>query len=61
MYFGIYMGVYWIFKFILFLLGLFILFFLFLFFGFILGVLFMGYYYVCIYCDKVCGGLICFL
>lgn len=61
MHFGTYMGVYWILKFILFPLGLSIPFLLFLFIGLTLGVPFMGYYYVRIYRDKVCGGSIKFL
>ncbi len=60
MYFGTYMGVYWILKFILFPLGFTIPFLQFLFIGLTLGVPFMGYYYLKIYRDKICGGSISF-
>lgn len=60
MYFGTYMGVYWILKFILFPLAFKIPFLSFLFLGLTIGVPFMGYYYLKTYRDKVCGGTITF-
>ena len=60
MYFGTYMGVYWILKFILFPLSFTIPFLTFLFIGLTLGVPFLGYYYLKIYRNKVCGGVITF-
>ena len=60
MYFGTYMGIYWILKFILFPLSFSIPFLQFLFIGLTLGVPFMGYYYLKIYRDKICGGSITF-
>ena len=60
MYFGTYMGIYWILKFILFPLSFKIPFLSFLFVGLTLGVPFMGYYYLKIYRDKACGGIISF-
>ncbi|MEG1564273.1 MAG: DUF4199 domain-containing protein [Bacteroides sp.] len=61
MHFGTYMGIYWVLKFILFPIGLSIPFLLFLFIGLTLGVPFMGYYYVRMYRNKVCGGYINFV
>lgn len=61
MHFGTYMGIYWILKFILFPIGLSIPFLLLLFVGMTLGVPFMGYYYVRMYRNNVCGGYISFL
>lgn len=61
MHFGTYMGIYWILKFILFPLGLTIPFLLLLFVGLTLGVPFMGYHYVRMFRNKVCGGYISFL
>lgn len=61
MHFGTYMGIYWILKFILFPIGLTIPFILFLFVGLTLGVPFMGYHYVRMYRNKVCGGYISFM
>lgn len=60
MQFGTYMGIFWIFKFILFPLGLRIPFLLFL--GNLLTYMvpFLGYYYVRMFRDKVCGGSISF-
>ena len=60
MYFGTYMGIYWILKFILFPLSFKIPFLSFLFVGLTLGVPFMGYYYLKIFRDKACGGVISF-
>ncbi len=60
MYFGSLMGVYWILKFILFPLAFKIPFLSFLFIGLTIGVPFMGYYYLKIYRNKVCGGTISF-
>ena len=63
MLFGTYMGVFWILKFILFPLGLKynLPFLSFLFMGLTLCVPFMGYYYLRIYRNQVCGGAINFL
>lgn len=61
MHFGTYMGIYWILKFILFPIGITIPFLSFLFIGLTLGVPFIGYYYVRMYRDKICGGYIDFL
>ena len=60
MHFGTYMGIYWILKFILFPLGFHISFLSLLFVILTLAVPFIGYYYVKIYRDKVCGGAIQF-
>lgn len=60
MLFGTYMGGYWILKFILFPLGLTVPFLSLLFMGLTLGVPFMGYYYVRMYRNQVCGGAISF-
>ncbi|MDR0891530.1 MAG: DUF4199 domain-containing protein [Mediterranea sp.] len=60
MHFGTYMGVYWVLKFILFPLAFRIPFFQFLFVVLTLAVPFIGYFYVKIYRDKVCGGAISF-
>lgn len=61
MLFGTYMGGFWILKFILFPVGLSVPFLLFLFMGLTLCVPFMGYYYVRMYRNQVCGGGISFL
>lgn len=61
MLFGTYLGGFWILKFILFPLGLTIPFLLFLFGGLTLCVPFMAYYYVRMYRNHVCGGVISFL
>ncbi len=58
---GTYMGVYWILKFILFPLMLRMPLLSFLFLGLTLGVPFMGYYFVRMYRNQVCGGVIGFL
>ena len=60
MHFGTYMGIYWTLKFILVPLGFTIPFLMSLYSGLTLAVPFMGYYYVKIYRDKVCGGTITF-
>lgn len=60
MHFGTYMGAYWILKFILFPLGFHIPFFSLLFVILTLAVPFIGYYYVKMYRDKICGGSIRF-
>lgn len=60
MYFGTYMGIYWILKFILFPLSFTIPFLSFLFVGLTIGVPFMGYYYLKTYRNKICGGTITF-
>lgn len=63
MHFGTYMGLFWIFKFIFFPLGLHypttIL--LMIFFVLTLSVPFIGYYFARNYRDKVCGGVISFM
>lgn len=61
MLFGTYMGVFWILKFILFPVGLSVPFLFLLFTGLTLCVPFMGYYYVRMYRNQVCGGSIGFL
>lgn len=61
MLFGTYLGGYFILKFILFPLGLTVPFLSLLFLGLTLGVPFMGYYYVRMYRNQVCGGSISFL
>ncbi|WP_294614959.1 DUF4199 domain-containing protein [uncultured Bacteroides sp.] len=61
MLFGTYLGGFWILKFILFPLGLTVPFLLFLFGGLTLCVPFMAYYYVRMYRNHVCGGVISFL
>lgn len=61
MLFGTYMGGFWILKFILFPVGLSVPFLLLLFMGLTLCVPFMGYYYVRMYRNQVCGGSISFL
>lgn len=61
MLFGTYMGVFWIIKFAFFPLGLNTPFLFFLFLGLTLCVPFMGYYYVKMFRDRVCGGSIGFL
>ncbi len=58
---GTYMGIYWILKFILFPLMLRMPSLSFLFLGLTLGVPFMGYYFVRMYRNQVCGGVIGFL
>ena len=60
MHFGTYMGIYWILKFILFPLGFHIPFLSLLFLILTLSVPFIGYYYVRMYRDKICGGSIQF-
>lgn len=60
MHFGMYMGIYWILKFILFPLGFHIPFLSLLFLILTLSVPFIGYYYVRMYRDKICGGSIQF-
>lgn len=60
MHFGTYMGIYWILKFILFPLGFHIPFLSFLFIILTLAVPFVGYHYVKMYRDKICGGVIQF-
>lgn len=61
MLFGTYLGAFWILKFILFPLGLTVPFFLLLFGVLTMCVPFMGYYYVRLYRNQVCGGSIGFL
>ncbi|KAA6321670.1 hypothetical protein EZS27_028705 [termite gut metagenome] len=58
---GTYMGIYWIAKFFLIPLGFTYQFLFFLFAGLTIAVPFMGYYYVRIFRDKICGGKIKFL
>ncbi len=58
---GTYMGIYWILKFILFPFMLRMPSLSFLFLGLTLGVPFMGYYFVRMYRNQVCGGVIGFL
>ena len=60
MHFGTYMGIYWILKFILFPLGFHIPFLSLLFVILTLAVPFIGYHYVKMYRDKICGGSIQF-
>ena len=60
MHFGTYMGAYWILKFILLPLMFAIPFFQLLYVILTLAVPIIGYYYVKIYRDKVCGGAIQF-
>lgn len=60
MHFGTYMGAYWILKFILFPLGFTIPFLSLLFMGLTIGVPFIGYHYVKMYRNKICGGAISF-
>ncbi len=60
MHFGTYMGIYWILKFILFPLGFRIPFLSFLFLILTLAGPFIGYYYVKMYRNKICGGSIQF-
>ena len=60
MHFGTYMGIYWILKFILLPLMFAIPFFQLLYVILTLAVPIIGYYYVKIYRDKVCGGAIQF-
>ncbi len=59
-FFGLYMGIFWIFKFILFPLGLKIPFLQLLFIGLTLVSPFMGYYFVKLYRNKVTGCVISF-
>ncbi|WP_300811976.1 DUF4199 domain-containing protein [uncultured Bacteroides sp.] len=58
---GTYMGVFWIMKFAFFPLGLNTPFLFLLFLGLTLCVPFMGYYYVKMFRDRICGGSISFL
>ena len=60
MHFGTYVGIYWILKFILFPLGFHIPFLSLLFVILTLAVPFIGYHYVKMYRDKICGGSIQF-
>lgn len=60
MYFGAYLGVYMILKFILLPLAFIIPFLSFLFLALTLGVPFIAYYYLKLYRNKVCGGYISF-
>ena len=60
MHFGTYMGIYWILKFILFPLGFHIPFLSLLFVILTLAVPFIGYHYVKMYRNKICGGSIQF-
>lgn len=60
MYFGTYMGVYWILKFVLFPLGFGIPFLSLLFIILTLAVPFIGFHYAKTYRDRVCGGSISF-
>ena len=60
MHFGTYMVAYWILKFILFPLGFTIPFLSLLFMGLTIGVPFIGYHYVKMYRNKICGGAISF-
>lgn len=60
MHFGTYMGIYWILKFILFPLAFHIPFLSLLFVILTLAVPFIGYHYVKMYRDKICGGSIQF-
>ena len=60
MQFGTYMGLFWIFKFILFPAGLRIPFLQLLFLVLTIAVPFLGYYYARMFRNKVCGGSISF-
>ena len=61
MHFGTYMGIYWILKFILFPLGFHIPFSFTIVRNPDVGSSFIGYHYVKMYRDKICGGSIQFL
>lgn len=61
MQFGTYMGIFWIFKFILFPLGITIPFLQLLFLILTIAVPFLGYYYVRMFRNKICGGSISFM
>lgn len=60
MYFGTYMGIFWVLKFILFPLGFKIPILFFLFFVLTIAVPVLGYYYAKTFRDKICGGKVTF-